>query len=79
MDSDDPKELDDPRYSMIQAIQWFQLVDDPSYLMDFDNPNSTVIPLSPMVLFLNNTLLDDCVWGNGPWFTNDCPYECLYW
>ena len=30
--------------------------DDPSYLMDFDNQKSTVIPPSPMVLFCTEVL-----------------------
>ena len=44
MDFDDPKEFDDP-----------QVFDDPKGIsigsMDFDNPNSAVIPPSSMVLF----------------------------
>ena len=39
MDFNDPKEFDDPTYSL-----------------DFDNPKSTVIPPSPMVLFFGGFL-----------------------
>ena len=41
MDFNDPKELDDPRYSMIPGIQWSQVFDDLKVSirrMDFDNP-----------------------------------------
>ena len=44
VDFNDPKEFDDPRYTMIPVIRWTLIIQ-----------KSTVIPPSPMVLFFLKT------------------------